>query len=426
MTTPKRLGVVMDPIGAITYAKDSTLAMLLAAQERGFELAYLEQRDLLLRDGVAYGYVRPLSVRADPADWYTLGPAVMAPLRALDCLLMRKDPPFDTEYIYTTYILERAEAAGVLVVNRPQGLRDMNEKVYTAWFPQCCAPTLITRDMAEMAGFLREHGHIVVKPLHGMGGRSIFVLGKDDRNARVVFETLTDYGTRFAIAQRYIPAIVESGDARVLIVDGEPVPYALARIPSAEDHRGNLAAGARGVGRPLSDRDRWLAGQIGPTLAARGMLFVGLDVIGGFVTEINVTSPTGIRELDKQFGLKIGDLLIAAIERRLAARARAAEARAAPRAGDARGAPPAAPTAPVAAAAPARPVAAAPASAAVLPVTPASPAPGSVAAPPAPAAATPAAPAMPGAGAAPTAPTAPTGNDPGASPKAPAPPGPPG
>jgi glutathione synthase len=319
MTTPKRLGVVMDPIGAITYAKDSTLAMLLAAQQRGFELAYLEQRDLILRDGVALGRMRALEVRADPAGWFTLGTPAIAPLSSLDCLLMRKDPPFDTEYIYSTYILERAESTGVLVVNRPQGLRDMNEKVYTAWFPQCCAPTLITRDMAEMAGFLREHGKVVVKPLHGMGGRSIFVLQKDDLNARVVFETLTDYGQCFAIAQRYIPDIVETGDSRVLLIDGEPVPYALARIPSADDHRGNLAAGARGVGRPLNDRDRWLAAQIGPALAAKGMLFVGLDVIGGFVTEINVTSPTGIRELDKQFGIHIGELLIAAIERRLAA-----------------------------------------------------------------------------------------------------------
>jgi glutathione synthase len=232
---------------------------------------------------------------------------------------MRKDPPFDTEYIYTTYILERAEAAGVLVVNRPQGLRDMNEKVYTAAFPQCCAPTLVTRDMGEMAAFLREHGKIVVKPLHTMGGRSIFVLSLGDANARVVFETLTEYGEHFAIAQRYLPEIAQTGDSRVLLVDGEPVPHALARMPSGEDHRGNLAAGARGVARPLNERDRWLAGQIGPTLAARGMLFVGLDVIGGFVTEINVTSPTGIREIDKQCGTSIGDQLIAAIERRLAA-----------------------------------------------------------------------------------------------------------
>jgi glutathione synthase len=319
MTTSKRLAVVMDPIGAISYAKDSTLAMLLAAQARGFELAYLEQRDLLLRDGVALGRLRALTVRADAASWFTLGEPSLAPLASIDCVLMRKDPPFDTEYIYTTYILERAEAAGVLVVNRPQGLRDMNEKVYTAAFPQCCPPTLVTRDMGEMAAFLREHGKIVVKPLHTMGGRSIFVLSLGDPNARVVFETLTEYGEHFAIAQRYLPEIAQTGDSRVLLVDGEPVPYALARIPSGEDHRGNLAAGARGLARPLNERDRWLAGQIGPTLAARGMLFVGLDVIGGFVTEINVTSPTGIREIDKQCGTSIGDQLIAAIERRLAA-----------------------------------------------------------------------------------------------------------
>jgi len=309
----------MDPIAAIAYAKDSTLAMLLAAQARGFTLSYLEQGDLLLRDGVAYGRMRPLSVRADPRDWFTLGEAHTEPLAALDCLLMRKDPPFDTEYIYSTYILERAEGAGVLVVNRPQGLRDMNEKVYTAWFPQCCAPTVVTRDMGVMAAFLREHGRIVVKPLEGMGGRSIFVIGQGDPNARVVFETLTHYGQRFAIVQRYLPEIATTGDSRVLLVDGVPVPYALARMPSGEDHRGNLAAGARGVGRPLDDRDRWLAGQIGPALAAKGMMFVGLDVIGGFVTEINVTSPTGIRELDKQFGTDIGGLLLDAILRRLEA-----------------------------------------------------------------------------------------------------------
>ena len=326
MSAPRRLGVVMDPIGAISYAKDSTLAMLLAAQARGFALAYLELKDLLLRDGVAFGRMRALTVRPDPAGWFTLGDAAVEPLAALDCILMRKDPPFDTEYIYSTYILERAESAGVLTVNRPQGLRDMNEKVYTAWFPQCCAPTLITRDMGEMAAFLREQRRIVCKPLHSMGGRSIFVLGEGDLNARVVFETLTDFGARFALVQRYIPDIVESGDARVLLVDGEPVPFALARIPSAQDHRGNLAAGATGVGRPLSDRDRWLAREIGPALAAKGMLFVGLDVIGAFVTEINVTSPTGIRELDKQCGTRIGELLIASVERHLAARPRRAGA----------------------------------------------------------------------------------------------------
>ena len=317
MSTVRRLGVVMDPIGAISYAKDSTLAMLLAAQARGFALSYLEQGDLMLRDGIALGRTRPLSVRADPQGWFTLGEPATEPLGRLDCILMRKDPPFDTEYIYTSYILERAEAQGALVVNRPQGLRDMNEKVYTAWFPQCCAPTLVTRDMGEMGAFLREHGRIVVKPLEGMGGRSIFVLAAGDLNTRVVFETLTDYGRRFAIVQRYLPEIATTGDSRVLLVDGDPVPQALARMPSAQDHRGNLAAGAKGTARPLNDRDRWLAREIGPAMRAKGMMFVGLDVIGGFVTEINVTSPTGIREIDKQSGTDIGGLLIDAILRRL-------------------------------------------------------------------------------------------------------------
>ena len=320
MKQPVRLGVVMDPIAQIKYAKDSTLAMLLAAQARGWELVYMEQRDLALRDGKAFARTRPLTVAADPVAWFALGEPRVAPLETLDCILMRKDPPFDMEYIYTTYVLDRAEAAGVLVVNRPQGLRDMNEKVYTAWFPQCCAPTLITRDMADMEAFLREHGKIVVKPLHGMGGKSIFVVEQNDKNMNVVFETLTEYGQKFAIVQRYLPEIVATGDSRVLLIDGEPVPYALARIPSANDNRGNLAAGAKGVGRPLNERDRWLTGQIGPALATKGMIFVGLDVIGGFVTEINVTSPTGIRELDKQFGIDIGAMLMGAIEKRLARR----------------------------------------------------------------------------------------------------------
>jgi glutathione synthase len=280
----------------------------------------MEQGDLSLRDGKAFGRVRPLSVRADPQAWYELGEPRVEPLGALDCILMRKDPPFDTEYIYTSYILERAQGAGALVVNRPQGLRDMNEKVYTAWFPECCAATLITRDMDDMQAFLREHGKIVAKPLDGMGGRSIFVVEAGDKNSHVIFETLSDYGQRFIIVQRYLPEIVTSGDSRILLIAGEPVPYALARIPLATDNRGNLAAGAKGVGRELNARDRWLAGQIGPRLNELGMLFVGLDVIGGFVTEINVTSPTGIRELDTQFGTDIGARLIEAIQARLAAR----------------------------------------------------------------------------------------------------------
>ena len=307
----------MDPIAGIKYAKDSTLAMLLAAQSRGFELHYLEQQDLLLRDGIALGHARPLTVRADAADWFTLGERRTQPLGGFNVILMRKDPPFDMEFVHTSYILGRAEEQGALVANRPQGLRDMNEKVYTAWFPQCCAPTLITRSMADMEAFAREQGKVVCKPLDGMGGRSIFVTDLTDKNSRVIFETLTAQGSRYAMVQRYLPEIVVTGDSRVLLVDGEPVPYALARIPAADDNRGNLAAGAQGVGRALNDRDRWLSAQIGPTLAARGMLFVGLDVIGGFVTEINVTSPTGIRELDKQFHIDIGDLLMQAIERRL-------------------------------------------------------------------------------------------------------------
>ncbi len=317
MPTSSRLAVVMDPIQKLKFAKDSTLAMLLAAQSRGYQLLYLEQGDLWLRDGVACGRARPLEVFADPARWFQLGEPRIERLGDIDVILMRKDPPFDTEYIYSTYILERAEDQGALVVNRPRGLRDMNEKVYTAWYPQCCAPTLITRDQGDMEAFLAEHGKVVCKPLHGMGGRSIFVIERGDKNTNVVFETLTDYGTRFAIVQRYIPEIVSSGDARVILVNGEPVPFALARIPSATDNRGNLAAGATGVTRPLDDRDRFLAGQIGPRLAEQGMLFVGLDVIGGFVTEINVTSPTGIREIDKQRGTDIGGLFMDAIARRL-------------------------------------------------------------------------------------------------------------
>jgi glutathione synthase len=269
---------------------------------------------------VAWGRLRPVQVKDDLRDWYALGEPQIAELARFGAILMRKDPPFDMEFIYTTYILERAEDAGALVVNRPQGLRDMNEKVFTAWFPQCCAPTLITRDMPDMHAFLKEHARIVCKPLHGMGGKSIFVIERGDKNANVIFETMTDYGAHYAIVQKYLPEIVATGDSRVLVIDGEPAPYALARIPSESDNRGNLAAGARGEGRELTDRDRWLVSQIGPTLRQRGMLFVGLDVIGGYVTEINVTSPTGVRELDKRFGTEICGLLMDAIEKRIAVR----------------------------------------------------------------------------------------------------------
>jgi glutathione synthase len=314
-----RVVVVMDPIEAIKPAKDSTLAILLAAQARGWELFYAEQKDLYLRDGVAFGRLAPLKVFDDPKVWFTRGHAAPGRLGDYDVILMRKDPPFDTEYIYSTYILDRAQIQGALVCNGPQGLRDMNEKVYTAWFPECCAPTLISRDMHDMSEFLREHGKAVCKPLHGMGGRSIFVLEQGDKNRNVVFETLTDYGTRYAIVQRYLPEIVTAGDCRVILVDGEPVPFALQRMPDADDHRGNLAAGARAESRPLNDRDRWLCSVIGPKLKAAGMIFVGLDVIGDFVTEINVTSPTGIRELDRKRGVDIGGMLVSAISRALEA-----------------------------------------------------------------------------------------------------------
>jgi len=314
-----RLVVVMDPIEAIKPAKDSTLAILLAAQARGWDLFYAEQKDLYLRDGAAFGRLAPLKVFEDPKAWFTRGGAEPGRLGDYDVILMRKDPPFDTEYIYSTYILDRAQIQGALVCNRPQGLRDMNEKVYTAWFPECCAPTLISRDMHDMSEFLREHGKAVCKPLDGMGGRSIFVLEQGDKNRNVVFETLTGYGTRYAIVQRYLPEIVTAGDCRVILVDGEPVPFALQRMPDADDHRGNLAAGARAESRPLNDRDRWLCSVIGPKLKAAGMIFVGLDVIGDFVTEINVTSPTGIRELDKKHGVDIGGMLVSAISRTLEA-----------------------------------------------------------------------------------------------------------
>jgi glutathione synthase len=317
MSSRVRLVVVMDPIEAIKPAKDSTLAILLAAQARGWQLFYAEQQHLWLRDGKAFGSLAPLQVFDDPAHWFVRGESMRAELGGFDVILMRKDPPFDTEYVYTTYILERAEIQGALVCNRPQGLRDMNEKVYTAWFPDCCAPTLITRNMHDMSEFLREHGKAVCKPLDGMGGKSIFVLEHGDKNRNVVFETLTGYGTRYAIVQRYLPEIVTAGDCRIILVDGEPVPFALKRVPASDDNRGNLAAGASAESRPLNDRDRWLCSQIGPSLKAQGMLFVGLDVIGDYVTEINVTSPTGIRELNKQHGVDIGAMLVDAIQRRL-------------------------------------------------------------------------------------------------------------
>ncbi len=314
---PLRLGVVMDPISAITPKKDSSFAMLLEAARRDATIYYFELRDLRLAAGVALGKARALGVREDPDHWFTLGDVEQIRLGDLDVILMRKDPPFNMEYIYATYILQRAADAGALVVNRADSLRDMNEKAYTAWFADCAPTTLITRSMADLKQFLKEHQHVVVKPLDGMGGRSIFVIRKGDNNANVIFETLTDNGQRFAMAQTFIPEIAR-GDKRILLIDGEPVPYALARIPPADDNRGNLVMGATAEGRELTERDRYICSQVGPRLKAGGVVFAGIDVIGDYLTEINVTSPTGIRELDRMFDLNIAGQLFDAIDRRLA------------------------------------------------------------------------------------------------------------
>ncbi|MEC9364884.1 MAG: glutathione synthase [Pseudomonadota bacterium] len=313
----RTLAVVMDPIQSIKPYKDTTLALMLAAQKRGWALRYLEMQDLWLRDGVAMARTRPVTVFDDARRWFELGEAQDAPLGEVDAVFMRKDPPFDLEYIAATYVLERAEEQGALVVNRPRSLRDANEKVFISWFAQCCAPTLIARDTATLRAFHAEHGDVIYKPLDGMGGAGIFRVQADGLNLGAVIEALTDNGRRHIMAQRYIPEIVH-GDKRVLMVDGEPVPFALARIPQHGEVRGNLAAGGRGEPRELSERDRWIAAQVGPALREKGLLFVGLDVIGDYLTEINVTSPTCVRELDAGCGLDIGSEVIAAIERRLA------------------------------------------------------------------------------------------------------------
>lgn len=312
----RSLAVLMDAIESIKVAKDTSFALLLEAQRRGYEIHYLTQGDLAIRDGTPWARLAPLTVRDDPDDWFTLGPAHWTDLRSLDVILARKDPPVDAQFIYDTQVLQLAHDAGVLVVNHPQGLRDANEKLFALHFPQCCAPTLVSRNAAELKRFAAAHDRIVLKPLDGMGGRSIFMSGHADPNLNVIIETLTTQGQAFALAQKFIPEI-SAGDKRILMIDGEPVDYALARIPQGLDFRGNLAAGGKGVGIPLSERDRWIAAQVGPELKRRGMLFVGLDVIGDWLTEVNVTSPTCLRELDAQFGLNIAATLFDVIETRL-------------------------------------------------------------------------------------------------------------
>jgi glutathione synthase len=310
---PSTLAVLMDPIEKIRVKKDSTFAMLLEAQRRGWTLLYMTQGDLALHGAEPYARLAPLSVQDDPDDWFRLGDAVWRDLRTIDLILARKDPPVDAQFVYDTMVLELAQRGGARVVNDPRSLRDANEKLFTLQFPQCIAPTLVARDAAELKRFTAEHGQVVLKPLDGMGGRGIFRSHHGDPNLNVLLETLTENGRQLAIAQQFIPQI-DAGDKRILLIDGEPVPYALARIPQGDEFRGNLAAGGKGVGVPLSERDRWIAAEVAPELRRRGLVFVGLDVIGDYLTEINITSPTCIRELDAQYGLNIAGQLFDRLE----------------------------------------------------------------------------------------------------------------
>jgi len=314
-----KLGIVMDPIESIKPYKDSSLAMLLAAQERGWELHYFLQENLLIDNGIAQGYAQPLTVTDSEENWFTLSDPTLIPLGDLDVILMRKDPPFDSQFLYSTFILESAEKLGTLVVNKPQSLRDCNEKVFATDFPQCCPPVLITANAERIRSFHKDHSDIILKPLDGMGGASIFRVKPNDPNLSVIIETLTQHGTQSLMAQRYIPEITQ-GDKRILLIDGVPVPFALARIPAAGETRGNLAAGGRGEAQPLTERDYWICEQVAPTLRAKGLLFVGIDVIGDYLTEINVTSPTCIRELDKQCDLNIAGQLMDCINEKLHAK----------------------------------------------------------------------------------------------------------
>jgi glutathione synthase len=304
-----KIGVIMDPITGINIKKDSTFAMLLAAQRRAWEIRYMEVSDVFLRDDKPYAMTRGLTVTDNRDGWYEFEDEAVMPLSGLDVILMRKDPPFNMEYVYTTYILEHAEREGVLVVNKPASLRDANEKLFASHFIQCAPPTLVTRSAVLIKQFLKEHEDIIIKPLDGMGGRSIFRTHTTDLNINVIIESLTDHGNRFTMAQKFIPEI-RDGDKRILLIDGTPVEFALARIPSEGETRGNLAAGGTGKGVELSVRDRWICGQVGPSLRNRGLLFVGLDVIGDYLTEINVTSPTCIRELDAIYGIDIAGRLM--------------------------------------------------------------------------------------------------------------------
>ncbi len=312
-----KLGMVMDSIDHININKDTSFAMLLEAQSRGWELHYMELNDLYLSNGKPYAHTRTLKVQREIKKWYQVIEEHDIPLERLDTIIMRKDPPFDSEYVYATHILEQAESLGCYVVNKPQSLRDANEKLFTSWFPQCCADSLVARDPKRFKSFLKQHKEMILKPLDGMGGTSIFHIRENDPNLNVVLELMTEYSTRYIMAQRYIPEI-KQGDKRILLINGEPIPYALARIPSNGETRGNLAAGGTAEGRELTERDLWIAKQVGATLKNKGLVFVGIDVIGDYLTEINVTSPTCVQELDAQFGLNISGQLMDHIENTLA------------------------------------------------------------------------------------------------------------
>ena len=311
-----QLGVVMDPIDSIKFHKDTSLAMLLAAAERGWQLWYMERSDLALEGGRAVARMRPLKVFADENNWFELGEETTKPLAELDTVLMRLDPPFNSEYVYATYILETAEREGALVVNKPQSLRDCNEKIFATHFPQCTPPLLVSSDQQRLKAFHGEHKDTIFKPLDGMGGSAIFRVRDGDPNLSVILETLTEYGSQTIMAQRFIPEIAQ-GDKRILMIDGEPVSHCLARIPGAGEVRGNLAAGGSGEVRPLSDRDHWIAEQVGPTLKEKGLLFVGLDVIGDYLTEINVTSPTCVQEISRGSNQDVAGQFIDAVAAKL-------------------------------------------------------------------------------------------------------------
>ena len=304
-----KLGVIMDPVAGIKVEKDTTLALLLASQRRGWEIYYMEMKDVYLTGNTARADTRVLTVADDKTSWYRFQQRSDLALSELDVILMRKDPPFDMEYIYVTYILEHAAAGGTLVVNDPAALRDVNEKAFITRFPQCIAPTLISRDPERIHAFMEQHGQVVLKPLDGMGGASVFRVDGEDANKNVIVETLTHNSQRFIMAQLYLPAI-ERGDKRILLIDGKPVKHALARIPKSGEIRGNLAAGGIGKGVDLSDRDYWICEQVGPELSAMGLVFVGLDVIGDYLTEINVTSPTCVRELERIYDMDIAGQVI--------------------------------------------------------------------------------------------------------------------